>query len=203
MTKRKQVQLTIQKALPYILIVGAVVGFLASFILTMEHINLYKDPSHQLNCDLNPILSCGPIMNSKEAVIFGFPNPLMGLAMFAAQGLLGVVMLAGAKMKKWFWQLYLAGILGGIAFTLWLMYSSIFNIKALCIYCVTAWIVMFVSAWYVFQYMLAEKIITFKNAKITTLLRKHHGDILVGWFLAVIGLILYEFWYFFGKYFGF
>jgi len=199
MTKPKTNNLTVQRVLPYILIVTAVIGFLASFKLTIEHINLYKDPGHLFDCNLNPILSCGPVMKSKEAVIFGFPNPIMGLAMFAAQATIGAVMLAGAKMKSWFWKLYGLGILGGLAFTLWLMYSSIFNLGAICIYCMTVWITMFISSWYVFQFMLAEKHVTLKSSKLTKFLRVHHGEILTVWFLVVTALILHEFWYYFGS----
>ncbi len=193
---------TVTWSLPYILIISAAIGFAASFILTLEHIAILKDPNHQFSCSINPILSCGPVMNSKEATVFGFPNPLLGLAMFGAQGLLGLVMLAGAKMKSWFWKVFGFGILGGLAFTLWLMYKSIFVIGAICIYCMAVWIVMFITAWYVYQFMLAEKHIVLKNKKITKFIRVHHGDILFSWFLLLTILVLYKFWYFFGPKIG-
>ena len=192
----------VQAVLPYILIITAVIGFVASFILMIEHLNLLKDPSHHLSCSINPILSCGPVMNSPTATQFGFPNPLMGLASFGAQALLGLVMLAGARMKSWFWKLWGVQVLGSVFFTLFLMQQSIFIIKAICIYCMTVWIVLSISTWYTFQYMLAEGHIGNKASKTTKFVRKYHGDILFAWFLLVTCLILWEFWYFFGPKLG-
>lgn len=193
----------IQQSLPWILLVGAIIGLIASFTLTVEHIEILKDPNHNLSCSIDPVLACGPIMQSKEATVFGFPNPLIGLIMFGAQATIAVVMLAGAKMKKWFWQLYLGGILAGWAFAMWLMWHSLYVIGAICIYCFMVWIVMIVSSWYVFQYMLAEKHLNLKSKAATTFLRKHHGDILFVIFLILIGLILNRFWYYYGPKLGF
>ncbi len=202
-TNSKKTKWTVQKALPYILIAGAVVGLVASMVLTLEHIALIKDPSHKLSCSLNPILNCGPIMTSEQATAFGFPNPLIGLVTFGAQALLGVSMLAGARLKTWFWKLYSLSIVGGLIFTLWLMYESIFKIQTLCIYCMSVWIVTFITAWYLFQFMLAEKHIKLKNQKLTIFLRQHHGDIIISWFVVVILLVLHEFWYYYKQFFGF
>lgn len=195
--------ITIQQAIPYILIITAAVGFVASFVLMLEHVALLKDPGHNLSCSINPILSCGPVMNSSTATQFGFPNPLMGIASFAAQGLLGLAILAGARMKSWFWKLWGIQVLTSVAFTLFLMYESIFVIKAICIYCMAVWIVMSISSWYTLQYMLAEGHIGNAKSKTTRFVRKYHGDILFAWFLLIICLILWEFWYFFGPKFGF
>lgn len=193
----------IQQSLPYILLIGAIVGLIASFTLTIEHIELLKDPNRELSCSIDPVLACGPIMHSKEATVFGFPNPLIGLIMFGAQATIAVVMLAGAKMKSWFWKLYLAGILGGLAFAMWLMWHSLYVIGAICIYCLMVWIVMIFSSWYVFQYMLAEKHLKLKSKAATTFIRKHHGDILFVIYLILIFLILNRFWYYYGPKLGF
>jgi uncharacterized membrane protein len=193
----------IQQVLPYILIVTALIGFTASFVLTVEHMSLLKDPNYNPSCSINPILSCGPVMASDTATTFGFPNPLMGIASFAAQALLGLMMLAGARMKSWFWKLWGLQVLGSVVFTLFLMQQSIFEIGAICIYCMTVWVALSVSAWYTLQYMLAEGHIGNAKSKTTKFVRKYHGDILLVWFLLVAGLILYEFWYFFGPKLGF
>lgn len=201
--KAKKSKWNIQKAFPYILILTALIGITASFVLTIEHIALLKDPSHQLSCSMNPIINCGPIMTSDQATAFGFPNPIIGIATFSAQLLLGLVMLAGARMKTWFWKLYSLSVVGGILFTFWLMFESIFQIEALCIYCISTWIAMFTVAWYLFLFMLAEGHIKFKNKKVVNFMRQHHADILIGWFAIIVILILHEFWYYYGKYFGF
>lgn len=202
-TKYSLKGITIQQAFPYILIVTAIIGFFASFVLMVEHIALIKDPNHNLSCSINPILSCGPVMNSPTASQFGFPNPIMGIASFAAQGLLGLALLAGARMKSWFWKLWGVQVLGSVAFTLFLIQQSVFSIKALCIYCMTVWVVLSISSWYTLQFMLAEGHIGNTKSQATQFVRKYHGDILFVWFLLVVGLILWEFWYFFGPKLGF
>jgi uncharacterized membrane protein len=194
---------TIQKALPYILIVTGIIALVASFVLMLDHINILKDPNYQPSCSLNPILSCGPVMKSDQAQVFGFPNPLIGLVVFGAQIMLGVALLAGAKLKNWFWWLFGLNLLADIGFTIWLIDSSIFEIKAICIYCMTTWVMVFISSWYTFQFMLAEGIINIKNQKIKEFLRIHHLDILIGIFVIVALLILHEFWYYYEQFFKF
>jgi uncharacterized membrane protein len=193
----------IQQVFPYILIITAIVGLIASFVLTIEHINLIKDPNHHLSCSINPVLSCGPVMTSPTATVFGFPNPLMGLISFGAQALLGLVLLAGARMKSWFWKLWGIQVLGQVAFTLFLMQQSIFVIGAICIYCMAVWISLSFSAWYTLQYVLAEGHIGNSKSKTTKFVRKYQHDILFVWFLLIVGLVLWEFWYFFGPRLGF
>lgn len=193
----------IQQSLAYILLVGAIVGLFASFTLTIEHINILKDPNHNLSCSIDPVLACGPIMNSKEATFFGFPNPLIGLVTFGAQLLLAFAMLAGAKMKKWFWQGYGLSLLGGMIFTAWLIWHSLYSIGAICIYCFLVWLVMIPTTWYVFQYMLAEKHINIRSKKLTKFIRNNHGNILLVFYLVLFAMILSRFWYYYGPKLGF
>jgi uncharacterized membrane protein len=196
--------LTLQQVFPYVLITTAIIGFIASFVLMLEHIALLKDPMHQLSCSFNPVISCGPVMTSKTATYFGFPNPLMGIASFSVQGILGLALIAGAKMRSWFWKIYSLIVLASVSFMVFLMYQSLFVIKAICIYCLTVWIVLILSSWYTFQYMLAEKhLSSFTRMGIGMWIRRHHGDLLVVIYLTLLALILKEFWYYYGPKLGF
>ncbi len=194
---------TIRQSIPYILIITALAGFYASFTLTLEHIAVYKDPSHQLSCSIDPVLACGPIMQSKEATVFGFPNPLLGIGIFAVQAMIGVVLLAGARMKAWFWRLYLLAFIGGLGFTAWLVWHSLYVIGAICIYCFVVWVAMIMSSWYLLQYMLAENYINLKSKRLKLYLRKHHGDLLLVFYILLFALILQRFWYYYGPKLGF
>lgn len=200
--KKTPKRVSLSVVFPWLLIVTAVVGLGASFVLILEHMALLKDPAHNLNCNLNPILSCGPVMQSETASFFGFPNPLIGLASFSAQALLGVVILAGAKLKSWFWKLWLVQVTAAVAFMLFLIHQSIFEIKAICIYCMAVWIVLSISAWYSFVFALREKAIVLPNSRITQIVNKFHLEIIISWFVILAGLILYEFWYYFGPKLG-
>ena len=92
----------LDRIFPIILIVGGSIGLLASFVLTLEKIQLLIKPTYVASCNLSPILSCTNIMKSSQAGLFGFPNPLIGIASFAVVITIGVGMLAGARYKRWF-----------------------------------------------------------------------------------------------------
>ncbi|MER3394118.1 MAG: vitamin K epoxide reductase family protein, partial [Microcella pacifica] len=73
-----------------------------------------------LNCDVNPLVSCGTVMTSPEASLFGFPNPLLGVAGLVAPIAVGVALLAGARFARWFWALFLGGVTLAWVFVMWL-----------------------------------------------------------------------------------
>ncbi len=193
----------IQQIFPWVLIIGGIVAIFSAFALTIEKNAVLQNPDHHLSCSLDPILSCGPVMMSEQATAFwSIPNPAIGLVAFGMFVMTGLTMLAGAKMKHWFWKMYAFGVAAGLAFTFWLMYQTVYSIAALCIYCMIVWTVMFGVGWYLFQYLLAEKHLKL-NRKFTDFVRKHHFDLLLVWFLLVIIWILNHFWYYYGPKLGF
>ena len=184
--------------MPVILLTSGIIGVLCAAILTIEKIHLLKNPSAALNCDLNPIVACGPVINTWQASAFGFPNPLLGLVGFGAVATIGAAMLAGARFKRWFWLGLQVGVVFGMSMVFWLQYQSIFNIKTLCPYCMVVWATMIPLFWYTTLYNLREGHIKTRGlwTKVSVFAQKHHGDILLVWYLAVIGLILNRFWYY-------
>ena len=84
----------------WVLTVGGAIGFVASFVLTVERIELFKNPDYVPSCNFNPVLSCGSVMAKPQAALFGFPNPLLGIAGFAVVITTGVAILAGARLAK-------------------------------------------------------------------------------------------------------
>lgn len=84
---------TLDKALPWILIVCGTIGLAAAAIITIEKIELLQNPSAQFLCDINPIIGGGSVMESDQANTFGFPNPLICLAAFPVLITTGVVLL--------------------------------------------------------------------------------------------------------------
>jgi len=195
-------KLTLSKALPWLLIVGGVIGLICSFVITNDKLELAENPHFVPNCNLNPIISCGSVMSSKQGSLFGFPNPWIGLAAFAVLVTIGVGMLAGAKFKRWFWLGLEAGIIFGMAFAYWLLFESVYRIHALCPYCLTVDVVVITLFWYVSLYATQEKYIVLRGkwAALAAFARKHHLDILLAWFIVLIVLILQHFWYYYGKY---
>ncbi len=190
--------LTLEATFPYILITGGLIGILASAILTLEKIELLKNPTAPLGCDLNPIVACGSVINTAQSSAFGVPNPFLGLVGFAVIVTIGMAMLAGAKFKRWFWQGLQVGTIFGVGFMAWLQFQSIFRIGSLCPYCMVVWSVMIPVFWYTLLYNLRQKHIELpkKYNRVTAFAQRHHGDILIVWYLLIIGVILNRFWFY-------
>lgn len=198
MTKTK---LTLQKSLPYILIISGIIGLLASFILTYDIIQLSADPNFVPNCNLNPVISCGSVLASSEGSVFGFPNSFIGLAAYAVLITVGTAMLAGAKFKRWFWLSLQAGATFAIIFVHWLFYNSVYVINALCPYCISVWIITIVSFSYITFYNVDQGHIKISKSmqKIYAWKRRHHLDLVLLWIFIIGALILKHFWYYYGK----
>lgn len=192
---------TVKKALPYILLISGIIGYACAFIIMYDKVQLADNPNFVPNCNLNPIISCGSVMESKQANAFGFPNPFLGLGGFAVLATVGTAMLAGAAFKRWFWLAVNAGTLFALGFVHWLFFESAYRIQALCPYCMVVWVVSITAFWYVTLYNIDRKHIKLpkKAGKTYAFIRRHHFDILVLWFLVIAGLILKHFWYYYGR----
>lgn len=188
------------KWLPWILVIGGVIGILASAMITIEKFDLLKNPGSTFICDLNPVISCGNVMQTPQAEVFGFMNPLIGLIGFPVLVAIGMAMFAGAKFKRWFWLGLEIGLSLGIIFAYWLLYQSIYNIGALCPYCLSVDVALTTIWWYVTLYLFGKGYARLpqKLQKVGTFARKHHLDILIFWFLLVTVVIFNHFWYYFG-----
>lgn len=195
---KKTQKLTLPKTLPYILLIGGTIGVLCATMLTLEKIELIKNPGTQLACDLNPIVACGSVINTHQASAFGFPNPFLGLVGFAVVATIGAAMLAGATFKRWFWLGLQAGTTFGIGFITWLQFQSIITIGALCPFCMTVWVVTIPIFFYTTLYNLREGHLKtpLKLKGVVNFLQGHHGEVLIVWYLIIIGVIIKEFWYY-------
>lgn len=189
---------SLTKTLPLLLVVGGLIGLGASLILTLEKLALLQNPDHQLSCSLNPVMSCGSIIASEQASAFGFPNPIIGLIGFTVVVTVGMGLLAGAVYKKWFWRGLQIGTLFGVVFVHWLIYQSLYSINALCLYCMVVWAVTIPIFWYTLLFNLRTGNIKTpqKCRSSVAFANKHHGEILVLWYLVIIAAILERFWYY-------
>lgn len=197
-TKKPDKQWTIERALPWLLLIAGTIALLASLLLTIEVFNRLKNPSYVPVCNLNPILSCTSVADSEQSHLFGFPNYFLGIAGYAAIAAIGTALLAGAKFKRWFWRSVEAGLFLATAFITWLQFETLYRIGALCIFCMVVWAMTMPLFLYVTLYNLRNDNIK-TPAKLTGVVnfaQKHHGDILLAWFLIIIVLILKRFWYY-------
>jgi uncharacterized membrane protein len=124
-------------------------GLLASWVITLDKFKLLQDPDFTPGCSLNPVVSCGSVMESDQAEVFGFPNPMLGLVAYGIVICVGVSVLAGAAFPRWYWLAFDAGCLFGVGFVSWLQFESLYRINALCLWCALAWVATIVLFWYV------------------------------------------------------
>ncbi|MCS5733575.1 vitamin K epoxide reductase family protein [Herbiconiux daphne] len=142
--------------LAVLLIVAGVIGWYSAFDLTLERIQTLINPDYVPSCNISPLVTCGPNMASSQGSVFGFPNPIIGVAAFVAPIVVGVAILAGARFAKWFWVLFNVGVALGLAFVIWLISQSIFVLGTLCPYCMLVWLVVIPLFWYVTAYNVKE-----------------------------------------------
>jgi uncharacterized membrane protein len=188
----------LERYLPWLMIIAGLVAMIASVMLSIEVFDRLKNPSFVPVCNLNPVLSCTSVADSSQAHAFGFPNYFIGIAGYAAVTAIGLAALAGGRFKKWFWQVVEAGLLLATLFITWLQFETLYRIGALCLFCMIVWVATIPAFWYVTLYNLrAGNIKTPKPLqRAVGFANRHHGDILVLWFLIIIALILKRFWYY-------
>jgi uncharacterized membrane protein len=191
-------RVTLKQTIPYIFLVAGVIGTVASFALTFDKIHVLKDPSYVPSCNINPILSCGSVMATEQASVLGVPNTIFGLMAFSMLIMLGVVLLAGATFKRWLWLLINAGALSGFLFFMYLYFQGVFRIHAICPWCFVVWLIVPPVLWYTTLYNLREGHLKarFIKPRIKAWILRHHGDILLGWYLVFFGILLNRFWYY-------
>lgn len=178
------------RALPWVLTGGGAVGLVASFVLTVEKIALLADADYVPTCSINPVLSCGSIMRTPQAEVLGFPNPLLGVVGFTVVLTTGVVVLAGARLPHWYWLGLQVGSALGVLFIHWLAFQSLYEIGALCPYCMVVWVVTVPVFWYT----------TLRNWSRESRLRewalKYHGVVITVWYALVAAAVLEAFWFY-------
>lgn len=199
MSKNK---LSLNVVYPYLLVIGGLIGLIASFILTHDTYIISQNPHYIPSCNLNPIISCGNVINASGDKIFGLPFPFYGIAAFPVLITLGVTMLAGAKLKRWFWLLFQVLITLGLLAAYSLLIKSMYVIHSLCPFCLSVDVVTNTLFWYTTLYNLDNHVLKLKGSranKVYAWIRRHHLDLLLLWFILVTAFILKHFWYYFGK----
>lgn len=196
-------KLSFTKSLPWILAVAGIVGVICSLVLTYDHIKIWQNPGYQPACSLNPVVSCGSVINSKQGDLFGIPAPFFGLLVFPVLVTIGVALLAGARLKRWFWLGVESAAACGFLFTIWLFLLSVYRIHALCPFCLMTDVAVSTAVWYITLYNIEQGFIRLpkQTERVNNFVRHHHLDLLLTWFLLVFIFILHHFWYYYGKYF--
>jgi uncharacterized membrane protein len=117
----------------------AIGGLGVSVYLTVAH---YTSTSI-LACSDRGLVNCAAVTTSPESMVFGvFPVAVLGLAFY--------VFLA-AVTSPWAWRVKypavawarLASVIIGIGFVLYLVYTELFTLNAICLWCTTVHVITF------------------------------------------------------------
>lgn len=137
------------------LIVAGVVGLAAAFLLTIDKLDMLRDPNAQLTCSVNLLIGCATNLASWQGSLFGFPNPLLGLIGWTATIAAGVAVLASrGGLARWFWLAFNAGVVLALALVVFLITASLTVLHILCPWCMVTWAVTIPTFWAVTLYNL-------------------------------------------------
>jgi len=114
---------------------SALISLTASFVLSVEALALAADPSAELSCDINSVVSCGTVGLSWQASLLGFPNAFLGLIAESVVITIAVASLGGVRFPRWFMFSAQVVYTIGLVFAYWLFQQSMMVIGALCPWC--------------------------------------------------------------------
>lgn len=182
----------------WVLLVAGLVGFAAAFVLAVEKYWLLTNPFYTPSCSINATVSCGPVMTSPQAAVFGFPNPYLGIAGFAVVAAIGAMLLAGGRLAGWYAVGLQLGAVAGTVFVGWLMVQSLTVIHALCPYCMAVWAATFATVWYVTLDNLGrvKDRLPARAAGAVEVAHRNHSAFLAGWLALVAVLVIIAAWRF-------
>ncbi|MEC3992949.1 vitamin K epoxide reductase family protein [Actinacidiphila sp. DG2A-62] len=187
------------RAFTWLLLICGALGLVASFVITDDKFKLLQakveGKTYTPACSLNPVISCGNVMESSQAHAFGFQNPIIGLVAYPVVICLAMGMLAGARYKPWFWYGLQAGGLFGVGFITWLQYQTIYNIHAICLWCSLAWVVTILIFWYTAVHNIKHRLYKVPEGA-RSLVLEFHWVVPVLWYGVIATAILVKFWYY-------
>jgi uncharacterized membrane protein len=114
-------------------------GLGVSIYLTIAH---FTDKP-LAGCSESGAINCTKVTTSPQSYVFGIPVAVLGLAFFMAMV---------ALMSPWAWRwarrevalIRIASLVVGVGFVLYLIYTELFTIGAICLYCTSVHAITFV-----------------------------------------------------------
>ena len=180
-----------------VMLAGGLAALSAAFVLTLEKFHLYEDPNAVLSCSINIVLNCSTVMESWQSHVFGFPNMVIGLMAFAVVVTVALAGLSGVKFPRWWLIAANIGFLGGLIFSYWLFFQSVYAIQVLCPWCLivtTSTTLIFSS---MLHYNLKHNTLGFKQAVNDRIQRflagGFHQMLVLAWIALMVVLVFVKF----------
>lgn len=179
------------------MLVSAILAFLASFTLSVEKLELLKNPDAVLSCSVNMVLNCASVMKTPQAELFGFPNSYLGIIGFAIVITVAMGALMGAKYTRPY--LVTAQVFYGLGllFAYWLFFQSVYVIQVLCPWCLVVTVTTTLIFGALLRYNLRENNFGLSgkaNKQVQEWLKKDYDKLIVaGWLVLMIALVVMKF----------
>lgn len=174
-----------------------IVGLIVSFILSIDEIQVLKNPHAILSCSVNAVLNCSAVMQTWQAHVFGFPNMFIGLMAFPVVITTAVVALCGTQLPRLFWRHAVVGFGLGLVFSYWLFFNSVYVIQVLCPWCLVITFTTTMLFEIIMRYSLRENIFGLSqkvNSRVQAFLQKDYDKVVVaGWVVLLISLVFMKF----------
>lgn len=171
------------------MLVGALLSLLAAFVLSVEAIQLAKNPNAELSCSVNVVLNCATVAKHPSAELLGFPNSFFGLMAEPVVITVAIAGLAGIAFPRRFMFWAQIGYTLGFAFALYLFGTSFFVIGALCPWCLLVTITTAFVWFSITRYNIRENNLYLpKRAQKAALafIEKNYDKLALGVFVVVI-----------------
>lgn len=139
------------------MLVGALLSLLASFVLSVEAVQLAENADADLPCSINAVLNCASVGLHESAHMFGFPNAFLGLIAEPVVITVAIAGLAGVKFPRPFMFAAQIGYTLGFIFALYLLGISYFVIGALCPWCLAVTLTTTLVWFAITRYNIREK----------------------------------------------
>ena len=117
------------------MLAASVASLVASLVLSIDAVRLAENPNADLGCNINAVISCGTVANSWQSSLLGFPNAFLGLITEPVVITIAVASLARVRFPRWFMVAAQVVYTVGFVFAYWLFYEAMFDIGALCPWC--------------------------------------------------------------------
>jgi len=133
--KHKEKQLRSNRWIFITVFVTSALGLLAAFVLSIEAIELVKNPNAQFSCSINAVINCATVAQTSYSWLFGFPNSLIGMMVMPIFVITAIAGLYGVKFPRQFMFAIQAMAFFSLLFAFYLFHISIVIIQVLCPWC--------------------------------------------------------------------
>ncbi|MCI9887426.1 hypothetical protein JT358_02965 [Micrococcales bacterium 31B] len=172
-----------------IVLITGLVSLYSAFMLATERVEVAENENYTPACTAGIYFRCTNVMLSPQAETFHFANYFYGMAGFGLMMGFGVLLMAGATLPLWLKRAYVIGQFAACVFLAYLVYSVVFAIGTMCLWCMLVWAMMAIMFAYLQSWAQDEKLFNF--GPVGTFLRHYPWLVVLLTYIAIV-MILYS-----------